>query len=170
MTTESFVKLWTDSTSIDAFCAFSKFDKAGAYARAAKIRAGGIPLKHYHIAKKLSGRQIKELRRIAFSVKIVHRHEGFADYIKFVRAWQTSSSLTQFCQRFGYRRRMSATQIAVRLRGLGVPLKDWRSPFGKMDNRMLRELTRHARIEGTPAYATIAAQARRIRQLEARLR
>lgn len=167
MTIDEFVKIWTAASSVEDVCSKTPYKNAhSVHSRAAEIRMMGIPLKHFYAQKRLTFRQMKELRRIAMSSNEKHRRTTFADWIRFVKDWQTASSVAQFCQRQGYGRPNSAMKQVSTLRKLGVPLKYFRLRSKGLNNAVLRELTRNARIEGTPAAVIVSAQARRIKQLE----
>lgn len=167
MNLKQFVALWQSSDTLRDVVIASGLTSEQASAKATLIRITyGIDLKPQRSVFHLTGKQIKELRRIAMSSKIVRAKEGFRDYVEFVRIWQSSDSMTQAVQRLNYRRSQMASVIASRLRHLGVPLKYFRRTNLSLNNALLRELNRTARVEGTPAHATIRAQARHIKKLE----
>lgn len=106
---------------------------------------------------------IEKLKAISEATKPSYPWHSSIGLSKFVRVWQGNASL-KVIARLTNRSEKGAAQLALRLRKRGVPLKHLRRT--RWNNALLRELGRYATYAGQPPHFIIAAQQRRIRDLE----
>lgn len=168
---ESFIIAWNAASSVAEVAKSTGMKIRTCERRAGDYRVKGIPLKRFNSARgnAFSSEQLAELKELATTVTIAHPVEGFLDYLRFVEVWQTSPSFNQVCDKMGYDKPASATQVALRLRKLGVPLKKFRRGNHSINNHLLRELTRSARFHGSNVADTIKVLEGQVRDLEEQL-
>lgn len=106
------------------------------------------------------------LTQTALETKAVVPERRYHNLVRFVKTWQSSPSVTIVCQKMGMKT-TQATQMAVRMRHNGIPLKHYQRKG--WNNRLLRELGRYAHTVGQPAHFVVGPMRRRIAYLEAQV-
>ncbi|SRR5258707_12707523 len=106
---------------------------------------------------------MEKLKAVAAHAKVTLPWHSEVGLSKFVRVWQGNASL-KVIGRLTNMTEKAAAQLALRLRKHGISLKHLR--MTRWNNSLLRELGRYAQYAGQPPHFIIAAQQRRIRDLE----